>query len=428
MATGNTRVTVSTAQLEGFVAPGFETVSHVVEKMALPWGRGGGGISAYVGGELVLDLWGGHSAQGVPWAADTLAPIASISKGWTACVVHKLVEQGVLDFTTPICQWWPEFAAHGKQAISLREVFLHTAGVLGFKDQLALLDAGGLGSNWASYDAIAAGLADARPAWKPGTKSGYHAVSFGWLVQEVVRRATGRTVGDIFRTDFVEPLELDTYLGNLGPNYGRVAKVLSADTTAMPWIQRKLMASMTTRTSDPTTIPGLALLGDGNSSILDRAEDYIASPEWLESEVPASNGVTTPRSLAKLYAALAAGGSLDGVTVLQPESVELMHKVQCSMADEVMAKGMPFALRLAAPRARFGTYGLAANTRFRGKWALGPHPEAFASGGFGGQFVMGDPVANVSLASTCTDFTPGLDKLVYGVREALYAAIDQPRS
>ena len=414
------------ARLAGFAAPGFESVRAVVKSKTHPWGRGGGGISAYVDGELVLDLWGGQSEPGVPWAAATLAPIASISKGWTACVVHKLVENGALDFTTPICEWWPEFAAHGKQSITLREVFLHSAGVLGFKDQLAILDADGLGANWGDYDAIAAGLADATPAWQPGSKHGYHAVSFGWLAQEVVRRVTGRTIGDIFRTDFAEPLALDSHLGSLGSQRHRVASVLGADLASLPWLQRRLMESMTTRMSDPASLPGIALLADGSSTILDRAPSYIATDAWLEAEVPASNGVTTTRSLAKLFAALAGGGSLGGTTVLAPESVNLMHKVQCSVGDEVMASGMPLALRLLAPRSRPASYGLMANTKIRGKWALGPNPEAFASAGFGGQVVMGDPVANISLASTCTDFTPGLDKIVMSVRDALYAAIEHP--
>lgn len=415
-------------RVEGFVAPGFEKIREVVEagvksSPGKPWGRGGGGVAAYVGGELVVDLWGGVSTPGVEWKYDTLAPTASISKGWTACVVHKLVEQGVLDFTTPICEWWPEFAANGKQTITLREVFLHSAGVIGFPGQLELLDGKGLGNNWDDYDAIAAGLAAAKPAWEPGTKNGYHAVSFGWLVQEVVRRTTGRTIGDIFRTDFAEPLGLDTHLGHLGADFNRVATVLVADPAAMPWFQRKMMAAMSTRLANPESLAGIALIGDGKQSMLERVESYAVSAPWLEAEVPASNGVTTPRSLAKLFAALAAGGTLDGVTVLSPESVELMHKPQMQVKDFVMANAMPLPLRLLAAPVASACYGLGANTRIKGKQPMGPNAEAFASGGFGGQVVMADPITNVSLASTKTDFTPGLDKLVKSVRETLYTLI-----
>jgi CubicO group peptidase (beta-lactamase class C family) len=408
--------------IHGVVAPGFEGVREVLARRPQPWGRGGGGISAYVGGECVVDLWGGERAPGLPWQEDTLAPIASISKGWTACVVHRLVEQGVLDFTTPICTWWPEFAAHGKGGVTLREVFLHSAGVLGFEDQVQLLDGGGMGQGWADYDAIAAALADTRPVWAPGSRHGYHAVTFGWLVQEVVRRTTGRTVGDLFRTDFAEPLGLDSHLGNLGADVGRVAKALSADPTAGPWLQRRVMSSAAKQTADPSTLAGMALLGDGRTSVLERAPDYIATPAWLEAEVPASNGVTTARSLAKLFAALAADGELDGVRVLQPTSVELMHEVQLRVKDVVMGGALPALLRAVALPKAAAAYGLMPNAGARSRKVLGPSPRAFACGGFGGQLVMGDPDAGISLASTCTDFTPGLDAIVPEVRAAVWAA------
>jgi CubicO group peptidase (beta-lactamase class C family) len=419
--------TAAPSKVHGFVAPGFEGVRDVLARRPQPWGRGGGGISAYVGGERVVDLWGGHRAPGLPWQEDTLAPVASISKGWTACVVHRLVEQGILDFTTPICAWWPEFAAHGKHTITLREVFLHSSGVLGFEGQLELLDGRGIGQGWGDYDAIAAGLAAARPVWTPGSTHGYHAITFGWLVQEVVRRATGRTVGDLFRTDFVEPLGLDSHLGHLGVEVDRVARAWAADLSTVPRLQRWMLTRMAKHTADPSTLAGTALLGDGRSSILERAPAYIATPAWLDAEVPASNGVTTARSLAKLFAALAAGGSLDGVRVLQPASVALMHDVQVRVTDVVMAQALPALIRRFATPKAAATYGLVPNVQSKGRRALGPNTEVFACGGFGGQLVLADPVAQISLASTCTDFTPGLDKIIPDLREALYGAAGASR-
>ncbi|MCU1596016.1 MAG: beta-lactamase [Frankiales bacterium] len=407
--------------VEGFVAPGFEPVRDVLVRRPQAWGRGGGAVSAYVHGELVVDLWGGQRAPGLPWQEDTLAPVASISKGWASCVVHRLVEQGVLDFTTPICTWWPEFAAHGKDTITLREVFLHSSGVLGFDGQLELLDGPGFGQGWADYDAIAAALAAARPAWVPGSRHGYHAITFGWLVQEVVRRTTGRTVGDLFRTDFAEPLGLDSHLGTVGTDLDRVARALGADLSSLPRAQRWLLGRMAKSTADPHTLAGRALLGDGRRSVLERAPEYLATPAWLEAEVPASNGVTTARSLAKLFAALAAGGTLGGVRVLEPSTVDLMHEVQVRVRDVVMGEALPAFARRLAPTAA-AAYGFVPNVESKGKRPLGPNPEAFACGGFGGQVVMADPVEQISLASTCTDFTPGLDKVVPELRQAVYDA------
>jgi CubicO group peptidase (beta-lactamase class C family) len=408
--------------IEGFVEPGFEGVRDTVASLTDPWGRRGGAIAAYANGKLVVDLWGGEARPGQPWKMDTLSPVASITKSWAAVVVGKLYEQGVVDWVTPISQWWPEFAQHGKESVTLNELFTHSSGVLTFDNAVAMLDANNC-QGWLDLDGIAAGLAAAKPAWIPGTKHGYHAVSYGWLLNEVVRRTWGRTIGKIFATDFAKPLDLDTHIGTHGADIERVAYPQVADLTKAPRLQRYLMKTATRKGSDPSTLFGQALLADGRSTILDRVEGYTENTNFIEAEVPASNGTTTTRSLARLFAALAAGGTLDGIEVLSANTVLELRKVRAEDRDVVTTEPLPRLLRRIVPTARIA-YGLMPMTKAIGKIQPGPASSSFWSGGFGGQIAMGDPDAGVSFASTCTDFTPGLDqRMLRAALPALYSSL-----
>lgn len=405
-------------QVQGFVADEFAKVGEVVRATPAPFGRGGGGISVYAGGELVVDLWGGWAAPGRPWSESTRAPIASISKSWAAAVVHRLIEQEVLDLTTPICTWWPEFAAHGKEQITLREVLVHSAGVLGFDGQQRLLS----GDGWGDYDAIASALAASKPWWTPGSQHGYHAVSYGWLLNEVVRRTTGRTIGDIFRTDFAAPLKLEASLGTTGADFGDVAEVLTADVGSMPALQRWMFNKASAAGHDPSTPQGCALIADGRTNILEEVGRLVSHRPFLEAEIPASNGVASSRALARLFAAFGAGGTLDGVELLRPETLLQMREVQSRATDTVMSALLPWPVaKLLGPQPI--TLGFAANRKRGRRWLFGPNERSFGSAGFGGQIVIADPDAGLSIASVCTDFTPGLDKLTGRVLDAVYASL-----
>lgn len=409
-------------EVKGWVAPGFERVRETVEAMPAPWGRGGGGLAAYVGGKPVVDLWGGRARRGRDWQEDTLACVASVTKSWAAIVVARLVEQGLLDHTSPISRWWPEFAANGKERITLHDLFTHSSGVLGFDDSCAFLDADNC-KGWKDLDGIAARLAASTPSWTPGTRNGYHAVSYGWLLNELVRRVSGNTIGELFARDVSRPLGLDLHLGTSLADQERVAFAISGERDKGPWLMRKLLAYARNKGAQPETLFGRALIADGRTTILDRAPAYIETPAWLEAEVPASNGTATARSLARLFAALAGGGELDGVRILEPRTVDAMRQVRGRVANAVMGDSMPGFMRPLLPKAA-ATYGLFPNRKALGRFQLGPNPESFASMGFGGQFVMGDPGAKVSLASLLTDFTPGVDAaLQRPAISALYACL-----
>jgi CubicO group peptidase (beta-lactamase class C family) len=410
------------SEVQGTVEPGFEKVRDAIASLPTPWGRRGGAVAAYVDGRLVVDLWGGEARPGQAWQQDTLSPVASITKSWAAVVIGKLYEQGLVDWTTPISKWWPEFAQQGKEMVTLNEFFVHSSGVLSFDNALATLDADNC-NGWKDLDAIAAGLAASTPAWTPGTKHGYHAVSYGWLMNEVARRTAGRTIGEIFEADFAKPLDLDTHLGTHGDDQARVAHVQVGDLAKAPRLQRFLMQAVARKGSDPSTLFGRAFLADGQTTILDRVESYTENTNFLEAEIPASNGTTTTRSLARLFAALAAGGTLDGAEVLKPETVLELRKFRAEVRDTVMMEPLPLLLRRLIPTARVA-YGLMPMTKAMSKIQPGPDASSFWSGGFGGQIAMGDPERKVSFASTCTDFTPGLDQTMLRCAvPALYSSL-----
>lgn len=396
--------------VDGWTAPGFERVRETIDAMPAPWARGGGSLAAYVRGEPVVDLWGGDARPGTGWQRDTLACVASVTKSWAAIVVERLVEQGLLDHTSPVSRWWPEFAANGKERVTLHELFTHSSGVLGFDGALSFLDADGC-NGWKDLDGIAGRLAASTPSWMPGTRHGYHAISYGWLLGELVRRVSGSTIGQLFDRDVATPLGLDLHLGTSIADQQRVAFALSADPAKGPWLARRFRAYLTRKGSDPRTLCGRALLGDGTTTILDRAPACIRTPAWLEAEVPASNGTATARALARLFAALAGGGAIDGVRILEPGTVDLMRQVRGHIAESVMGELFPAPIRPLLPKAAT-TYGLFPNRKVKGGLQLGLNPASFASMGFGGQLAIGDPDARVSFACVLTDFTPGVDVAV----------------
>ncbi len=179
--------------MDMYVAAGFEPAREAFGQGATDLGDGGGAFCAYVEGVPVVDLWGGTARPGQPWESDTRAVLMSLTKGLAALCVQILVDRGQVDVDAPVSAYWPEFAASGKEKVLVRHVLTHTAGVLSFPGEPELLGLDGTG--WDDYDAIADGLAAATPSWEPGTRFGYHALTFGWLLGEIIRRVSGRRVG-----------------------------------------------------------------------------------------------------------------------------------------------------------------------------------------------------------------------------------------
>ena len=304
--------------------------------------------------ETVVDLWGGHAdaAKKRPWTADTIVNLYSIGKAVTAVCALRLVEAGALDLDAPVSRYWPEFAQAGKAQLPVRFLLTHQAGLPAIGPALA---AGAV----LQWDVMTAALAAQAPWWPPGEHHGYHVNTQGFMLGEVIRRITGKTLGTYLRDEIAGPAGIDFFWG-VGPELdGRCANMVSPPPSPEGDELRRRFSV------DPATLSGLALM---------RVNAYRNPPEisgtgvvntrrWRAAEVPSTNGHGNARAVARLYAALAGDGTLDGVRILSPESIAKAIEEQVYADDVVLQRPTRFGLAWARARARSGTSAPAARSR-----------------------------------------------------------------
>lgn len=293
--------------VQGFTAPGFEAVADVFAGNFERYGEVGAAFAAYRDGEVVVDLWGGVAdpGSGRPWRADTLQLVFSGAKGLTAACVLLLVERGLLDLDAPAAHYWPEFAAAGKERITVAEILSHQARLPGVREPFGteeLLDP----------RHMAGLLAAQAPSDDPRAGFVYHALTWGWLVGELVRRVDGRSVGALFAEEFASPLGLDVWLGLPDEQHDRVATMLASPSVLESPGGAAETDPLRVLTRNPLMAPDAPALW--NSAAFRRAE------------LPAVGAHVTARSLARFYACLARGGELDGVRVVKEDTVELARR------------------------------------------------------------------------------------------------------
>jgi len=347
----------------------------------------GAAIAFCLDGRMVVDLWGGHRdpARTRPWTADTLVNTYSTTKGMTAICAHRLVERGLLDLDAPVARYWPEFAAKGKGDIPVHWLLSHRAGLPAVRRTLA---------PEAIYDwsAMASALAEEEPWWEPGTRHGYHALTFGHLVGEVIRRVSGRSVGAFFRDEVAGPLGADFHIGVAAEDEPRVSDLqgsLAPPSDApglrdLPGPLGQFLRDMT----DPTTMAGAAFNNPPGRA------DRVNTRAWRAAEIPAANGHGTAAALARIYGALARGGALGGVRVLEPETIDRARTEQAFGPDAVLG-GLPM---------RFGL-GFMLRQDFM---PISPNAGAFGHPGAGGSIGMADPEAKVGFGYVTNKMKMGL--------------------
>lgn len=390
--------------VSGWVAPGFESVQQCFESNGELLGKGGGAYSAFVSGIPVVDIWAGSKRPGVAWDADTAAVIFSATKGLASLCAQILVDRGELDLDAPIGDYWPEFATNGKQSALVRHIPLHSLGVLGLPGHEHILSWHGDG--WDDYDAIARALASATPRWVPGEKHAYHAVTFGWLIGEIVKRVSGVSIGTFFDKEVAQPLGLDIFIGTPAQRHDRVAKVYGLSADGLPKWLSAFHESTVEKSRDPREMYGEAFLGNGVTSGLEMLDGFFDKPEVLGAELPFGGASATARSLAKLFALLANGGELDGIRLVSQQSIEQFSKVQSNLPDELAKTlDLPFLLRgsLTKPVPRsLGFMGNAVNNPMMGDF-FGPFASSRGVQGLGGQVAFFDAENAVAAAFVRSD-------------------------
>lgn len=349
----------------------------------------GASIAVVKDGELVVDLWGGHldRAGKTPWERDTIINVFSTTKTMSCLALLVLISRGLVDADAPVQNYWPEFGQNGKQGVLVRHLLSHTAGVPAWDQRLdstALYD----------WDKVTSLLATQAPWWTPGTKSGYHAISQGNLVGEVVRRVDGRSVGKFFADEIAGPTGADFHIGLGAEHDSRVAPVIP-----VPPIQFGGGGGEPDRNSIPYRA--------GNPRLI--AEQSWEIP-WRRAEIPAAGGHGNARGVALAQAAVSHGGSLRGVNLLSSKTIDRIFDVQAAGRDLVMGIGVTFGVG----------YGLSSP-----RSPISPNPRVCYWGGWGGSLVVNDVDAGFTYAYVMNRMGEGTvgDDRAHAVLRAIYAAL-----
>jgi len=371
---------------EGFANGRFESVAETFETNLNNGEDIGASYCATVDGETVVDLWGGFADEERtrPWQRDTIVNVYSTTKTMTALTALLVADRGELDFAAPVARYWPEFAANGKADVKVSHLMSHSAGLSGWKEPITketLYD-------WEKATSL---LAAQAPFWKPGTAPGYHAVTQGYLVGEVVRRITGKSLGTVFREEIAEPMGADFYIGLPASEDSRVADLIPppkgaaiADTA-----QSELQKNMATN-------PGV-----------DVRETRTRA--WRGAEIPAAGGTGNARSVAEIHTILANGGTAKGKRFLS--------EAGCRKALELQVEGTDLILNIPV---RYGVgFGLAG-----GMLPL-PNPNTIFWGGYGGSLVIIDMDARTTFGYAMNRMAPTTtgDMRAFGLAMAMWDAL-----
>jgi CubicO group peptidase (beta-lactamase class C family) len=392
------RISAQPVKTGGFVARGFEEVRAEFDRNFVERGEIGAAVAAYWRGEKVVDLWGGRRTPNgdAPWTRDTMVVVNSITKGLSAMTLAVANARGWLDYEAPVVRYWPEFAENGKAAITVRQLLGHEAGLVLLDEPLTL-------DKLRNLDYMARLLARQKPAWTPGTRHGYHTMTIGLYMQELIRRVdpAHRSLGRFFREEIAAPLGLEFYIGlPAAISSERLAHVKPLS----PW--RGLLAlrytppAVTMRMIRPGSLLRRSFVG------LDVDQNDRG---YYEVEVPAGNGVGTARAIARAYSVFAEGGA--ELRIL-PQTLALITAppVMAGARDVVLGVPSYFALGFLRPGPEV---------------AFGSSPRAFGAPGAGGSFAFADPDAHLGYAYVMNklDFYLTDDPREKALREALYRAI-----
>ena len=385
-------------RVEGSVAPGFEAVRQAFARNFVEHDEIGAAVAAYWRGRKVVDLWGGRRASGDPdpWREDTLVVVFSTTKGLAAMALALARARGWLDYDKPVSDYWPEFARHGKASITVRQLLNHQAGLVLLDEKLSIEDLRDL-------DRIAEILARQKPAWPPGTAQGYHSITLGMYIQELVRRAdpNGRTLGQLFREEIAVPLGLDCHIGlpETVPD-DRLAKLRTISPLGAVAAWRSVPAPTLLRFIWPRSLLRRSLLGFGDVNWNDR--------KALSVEMPAGNAVTSARAIACAYSAFACGGESLGI---DPQTLsEIVDGGSGEARDQVLGQQTRYSAGFLKP---------CADCRF------GSSERAFGAPGAGGSFGFADPDEQIGYAYVMNRMGYYLfdDPREKSLRDALYSAI-----
>jgi CubicO group peptidase (beta-lactamase class C family) len=389
--------------VQGTCDPKFQEVRQEFERNFQERGEVGASVCVTVQGQTVVDLWGGqaNAETNTPWSEDTVSVVFSSTKGATALCAHILASRGQLDLDAPVAKYWPEFAQSGKENIPVKMLLSHQAGLPAVRETLP-------DGAYADWDLIVNALAKEEPFWEPGTRNGYHALTFGWLVGEVVRRVSGKSLGTFFKDEVAGPLGLDFWIGLPEDKESRVAPMISAEPNPESPFFREI--------ATPGSMQSIVLLNMGGYM---GAEPQFDTRAAHAAEIGGAGGITNGRGLAGMYEPLALGGKKGSVELVNSATLARMGRVASSTGrDAVLVMPTRFALGYM-------------KTMDNRKEPAGVQDSvlvseaAFGHVGAGGSFGLADPLAGMSFGYTMNRMGPGasLNDRGQSLVDAVYRAL-----
>ena len=360
--------------VDGFCDPRFAKVADALEQAITDGEECGAAIAVNIDGELIVDIWGGHTdaARTTAWSADTIVNVWSSTKNVTALAGLMLIDRGLITPETPVAQVWPEFGAAGKQRIEFRHLLTHSSGLSGWEQPVTAEDV-------LDWDRSTAMLAAQAPWWEPGSATGYHALTHGHLIGEVLRRLTGSSLREFVAAEIAGPLGADFQIGARPEDTGRIAEIIPA---ADPFEGLPAMDQWTEQMVKTFTGPA--------------PDPLIANTAaWRAADIGAANGHTNARALATILSAISLGGTVGGITLLAPETVERVFQTQIEGPDLVLAgHQLRMGLGFALPSPAIGYI---------------PDGKICFWGGWGGSWEAMNPDSRTTIAYVMNQMGPGIE-------------------
>ena len=376
------------AQIEGHIDDRFAAMSDLLSASIDDGGDVGGSVAVSLDGEMVVDIWGGwvDEAHSAPWQADTLVNVWSTTKTMMALSALVLVERGLLDVDAPVATYWPEFAANGKADVRVRHLLSHTSGVSGW-DQPVVVD------DLYDWEKSTSMLAAQAPWWEPGTMSGYHALNQGHLVGEVIRRITGKKLGEFFADEIAGPLGADFHIGIAPSEFHRISNVIPPPPLPIDFTTLDLDSVLVKTFTGPA--PGA---------------EAAWTPEWRQADIGAANGHGNARSVALCQSVVACGGEVNGVKLLSPATIDTIFREQANGMDLVLGIHSKFGIGYGLPNESYPYF---------------PDGRICFWGGWGGSVIIVDVDRRMTIAYMMNNMQGGLvgDLRGENLVRAAYAAI-----
>ncbi|MCB1645883.1 MAG: beta-lactamase family protein [Pseudomonadales bacterium] len=378
-----------TTDIQGYCDEKFAAIRTVLADSLESGADLGVSFAATVNGEMVVDLWGGHldEEKTQPWQENTIVNVYSTTKTMSFLCALVLADRGQLDFDAPVASYWPEFAANGKADVPVWHLMNHAAGLSGIDEPTETADL-------YDWDKICGLLAAQKPWWEPGSATGYHALTQGYLIGEVVRRISGKSIGQFFQDEIAAPLQADFFIGVPASEFHRIGNLIPPGggnaRLAVP--------------GDPQSIANRTFANPAAGALESRTE------AWRKAEIPAANGHGNARSVARLQAPLACGGEAFGVRLMSPETAAAVMQSRISGTDLVL--GVPASFGLG-----FGLNNPAA--------PLSPNANTCYWGGWGGSVILVDQDARATVSFVMNKMHQGLvgDMRSANLVKAFYEAL-----